>query len=280
MMKKLVILTNILFFSVQLYALIDFEIIIPTYNNQEWCIQNIESVVNQTYPHWHATIIVDCASDITAALIKNYITDNDLDDKITLILNEKRRGALANIYFAAQKCQPHKVICLLDGDDWFADDQVLEYYNKIYETYDIWLTYGQFVSWPSGSKGWCVPYEIETIEQNNFRSVRDMPSHCRTFYAWLFRKIDLYDLLYENKFFTMTWDQAIMFPLIEMAGERHLHVSRVTYVYNESNPLNDHKIDEELQKFLAEYIRKKERYSRLKYSYKPNKDKIKIKRRP
>ena len=45
--------------------------------------------MQQTYPHWHATIIVDCATDSTAELLSEYIIRYDLQDQVTLIVNQK-----------------------------------------------------------------------------------------------------------------------------------------------------------------------------------------------
>lgn len=244
---------------------IEWEIIIPSYNNQEWCIQNIESVVNQTYPYWHATIIVDAATDATEALLSEYITTHGLEDKITLIVNSKNKGALANIYYAATTCPSHKVIGLLDGDDWFKHNQVLEYVSTLYEQEDIWMTYGQFELWPDNRIGHCRPYSQEVILKNAFRQVYGLlPSHFRTFYAWLFQRIEKKDLLYKRKFFPVTWDMAIMFPLIEMAGEHHKCITQVLYVYNVANPLNDFKEHTLLQAQLDQLIRSKKRYEPLK----------------
>lgn len=275
-MKKIFILTLFCFLNLTATVYPEFEIIIPTYNNEEWCIKNLESLARQDYPHWHATIIVDCATDRTAELLDDYIEEHNLCDKITLIVNKIRQGALANIYYAAAACPPHKIICLFDGDDWLAHNQVLRYYAYFYDHFDIWLTYGQFMSWPARMYGWCEAYPEDIIKNNRFRQYPPLPSHFRTFYAWLFQKIKLEDLLYEGQFYKMTWDQAIMYPLIEMAGERHLFVPRITYIYNESNPINDHKVDNTLQTRLAQIIRSKPPYARLDYTYPPNKTKKSI----
>ena len=209
--------------------------------------------------------------------MREYIEKNNLKNKITLIINSERKGALANIYYAAMRCPGHKVICLYDGDDWLAGNDVLAYLADLYNTYDIWLTYGQFMLWPARIPGWCAPFHPQIIKNNMFRNMPNIPSHLRTFYAWLFHKINLQDLLHEGNFYTMTWDQAIMYPLIEMAGERHYFVSKILYVYNDSNPINDHKVNVQLQRDLARIIRSKERYQRLDYKYPANKGKKKIK---
>ncbi len=61
----------------------------------------------------------------------------------------------------------------------------------------------------------------------------------------------------------MTWDQAIMFPMIEMAGERHAFINSVNYLYNTTTNLNDNKVDPELQRNLEQYIRSLPPYKRL-----------------
>src|ERR1700741_54592 len=101
-----------LFITLPLVAkpLIEFELVVPTYNNEKWCIQNLKSLEKQTYPLWHATIIVDCATDKTATLIQDYIDKKNLHSKVNLIINEKRKGAMANIYHAVTACAPHKVV--------------------------------------------------------------------------------------------------------------------------------------------------------------------------
>lgn len=250
--------------SFSLRAAVQWEIIIPTYNNEKWCIQNIKSLVNQTYPHWHASVIVDCATDNTERLLRRYISKHQLQDKITLTVNTENKGALSNIYYAATACAPHKVIGLLDGDDWLAHDYVLEKLSKIYEKEDVWMTFGQFELWPENRIGHCRPYPKEIIKNNSFRYLHGLlPSHFRTFYAWLFQLIDKKDLLYQDKFFPVAWDMAMMFPMIEMAGKHQKCISEVLYIYNIDNPLNDFKLYTSLQAELDRYIRAKKRYKPL-----------------
>jgi hypothetical protein len=61
----------------------------------------------------------------------------------------------------------------------------------------------------------------------------------------------------------MTWDQAMMFPMIEMAGERHQFIPDIMYIYNDENTISDHYVSKQLQAYLAQIIRKKNRYKRL-----------------
>ena len=254
---------SLLFIVTSCCSVVEFELIIPTYNNEAWCIKNIDILAHQTYPHWHATVVSDASTDTTHIQLAEYIETHNLQDKITLIVNSERHGALYNIVSVARGLPGNKVICLYDGDDFLAHENVLLYYAYLYDTYNVWLTYGQFRSLCSRAMGFCTPYNAETISNNQFRSTQNIPSHFRTFYAWLFQKIPEDVLKKDGEFYQMTWDQAIMFPLIEMAGERHLCIPQVTYIYNDSNPINDHKVDSKLQSALARQIRTRPKFQRL-----------------
>jgi hypothetical protein len=61
----------------------------------------------------------------------------------------------------------------------------------------------------------------------------------------------------------MTWDMVMMFPMIEMAGERHRFISDIMYIYNEANDISDHYVSRQLQAHLAQVVKKKPRYKRL-----------------
>ena len=92
--------------------------------------------------------------------------------------------------------------------------------------------------------------------RQSFRPVKDGPPHLRTFYAWLFKAIRLEDLCYNGKFAIMTRDLAMMFPMIEMANGHFNYISDALYIYNENNPISEHRIRFEFQTNLSSYFRK------------------------
>jgi hypothetical protein len=64
-------------------------------------------------------------------------------------------------------------------------------------------------------------------------------------------------------FYLMAWDQAMMFPMLEMSGHRAKFVSDILYIYNAANPINDSKVNRQLQQHLETVIRSQKRYERL-----------------
>jgi glycosyltransferase involved in cell wall biosynthesis len=240
-------------------------ILITSYNNIRWVENNLRSVAMQKYSNYRVIFIDDCSIDDTAEKAKALIANSSLENRTTFISNPTRIGALENIYNGVYLCKDDEIIISLDGDDWFSDCRVLSKINEIYSASDIWLTHGTLIEYPNNNVSWCIPVPTDLVEKNLFRTYR-CPSHLRTFYAWLFKKIDVNDLMHEGEFFPMTWDQAMMFPMIEMAAERHAFISDVVYVYNVANSINDNKVDPSLQNRLEAIIRAMPPYSRLEKS--------------
>ncbi|MES2199485.1 MAG: glycosyltransferase family A protein, partial [Chlamydiota bacterium] len=245
-------------------------IVIPSYNNIDWYRNNLDLVLRQDYTNYRVIYINDCSSDKTGEHVEETVkqfTDDyqvisfdavydehisvstkafgDLINKekhfFTLVNNKYRRGCLlANLYPAVCSSQDEEIIVTVDGDDWLPHTNVLKEVNVFYASGDVWLTHGRFIEYPGNGSNWSLKIPEEVIKQNGFRQYR-LPSHLRTFYSWLFKKIQLKDLLYNGKFFPMTGDMAMMFPMIEMAGERHAYSESINYVYNMANPINDNK---------------------------------------
>lgn len=238
-------------------------IVIPSYNNSRWCKTNLGSVFAQNYTNYHVIYIDDCSSDDTYDLVKTCIKEAGQEHRVTLLRNSDRHGALYNLYHAIHSLPDRAIVATLDGDDWFKSTDVLATINQAYSDPNVWLTYGQFEEFPRGSLGICHPMPDYIIANKSYRKENWFTSHLRTFYAGLFKRIDKRDLMHEGEFLSVTWDQAFMFPMLEMADGRIKFIDKIMYVYNQANPLNDFK--QHLRKQLAfeRMIRRKESYEPL-----------------
>lgn len=237
-----------------------FVIVVPSYKNEQWCIKNIESCLNQEYEHYRVIFTDDASPDKTFDLVSAYVKQSPKADKVTLIRNATRIGALANLYNMIHSCDDDEIILTLDGDDWLAHNQVLNVMAGHYANEHVWMTYGQYQNFPDGGRGVAEQYPEKIIQNNAFRSYRWCASHLRTFYSWLFKNIRKEDLYYENKFMEMTWDLGMMFPMLEMSGKHSKFISDVLYIYNLTNPINDHKVNKGLQQRLDHIMRTRPKY--------------------
>jgi len=212
-------------------------VVIPSYNNARWYKQNLDSIFKQKYCNYRVIYIDDCSTDGTYELVREYVNAAGQADRVTLIRNETNRGIFANHYRAVHMCDDYEIVLNVDGDDWLYDDQVFNKVNQAYTDSNVWLTYGQFKSWPENKAGFCKRSPKHVIERNAYRDFTWRASHMRTFYAWLFKRIKLKDCLHEGYMYRLCADMVMMYPMLEMAGSKHLHVmDDLLYVYNESEP--------------------------------------------
>ena len=158
-------------------------------------------------------------------------------------------------------CDDWDIVVNVDGDDWFAHPLVLQKINKVYQDPNVWITWGQFKHWPKAKIGGCRPM----LNTHNVRKDAWISSHLRTFYAWLFKKIDIRDLLDESgEFIYAAADFAIMMPMLEMAGPEHRKfIPDILYIYNRANALNVNKVNKERVQNCSKFIRSKKPYEEL-----------------
>lgn len=237
-----------------------FVVVVPSYNNSSFYKRNLDSIFSQNYGNFRVIYIDDASTDGTGELVRRYIEQAGLNNRIALIQNRKRVGALANKYKGAWLCAPDEIYVDLDGDDWFAHEDVLQRLNQEYANPEVWVTYGQFIYYPSGAPGWAAQVPEEVIVSNSFREYTWVTTALRTFYAGLFQKIKRKDLLHEGAFFPMAGDLAFMFPVVEMAGSHSRFIPDILYVYNVTTMIHDVVTDPEYQKQLGWLIRERQRY--------------------
>lgn len=240
-----------------------FVIVIPSYKNSEWCEKNIQSTIDQNYDKYRVIFIDDCSPDDTFDKVLNVVNSSNKKNKFTLIKNTIRNGALCNLYNAIHSCDDDEIIVTLDGDDWLANSDVLNKLNEVYNSGDIWMTYGQYQNYPDNGIGISQQVPDHIINSNGYRQYAWCSSHLRTFYTWLFKQIKDEDLKYEGQFAPTAWDCTMQFPMLEMSGHHAKFIPDVLYIYNLINPINDHKVNRDFQKKLELYYRAQPRYNKL-----------------
>ena len=106
---------------------IRFSIIIAAYNIEDYIQRAIQSVVEQTFENYELIIVNDGSTDNTEAKILEY---SNKYEKILYInhMKNKKMGTARNTAFRASKGE---YIIYLDGDDYFAEDDVLQRLNDL-----------------------------------------------------------------------------------------------------------------------------------------------------
>jgi glycosyltransferase involved in cell wall biosynthesis len=243
----------------KLSAEVKFNIIIPVYNSEKYIPKCIASVLAQDYENYHVYIINDASTDLTGK-ISDVIQEHN-PDRITVIHNTENQGAVHNQITTIKKyCDPESVIMLLDGDDWLANDPaIFNKYNAIYQS-GAQYTYGSCWSLADNIPLIAQPYPPEVLANKTYRDYKfnwNMPyPHLRTFVTNLVT--DLPDSVFQDNqgnWYGPGGDNATFYNIIEQADPEHVVcIPDVVYVYNDTNPLNDYKVNGEKQNNTANEI--------------------------
>lgn len=238
-----------------------FTILIPAYNCEKWVERNLDSALKQKYNNYDIVYVDDCSTDNTLQIAKRI--QEKSSKKFTIVSNKENKKALYNLYENIKKSKDNSVIVTLDGDDFLANDLVLDYLNKVYTENDCWLTAGSYVQ---NDNYRVVSPSVDNDYWNN--NIRRMPwsfSHLRTFKKELFMKIKKQDLLdVDGEFYKCTFDRAMMYPMVEMAGkDRIVLIKKALYVYNRFNPLSVDRVHRNNQLRIEALLNNKPQYKRI-----------------
>jgi glycosyltransferase involved in cell wall biosynthesis len=235
-------------------------IVTTLYNAENYIEQCIGSIMGQSFKNFKCYITDDLSTDNSVSIVKKLIAD---DDRFILIENTEKLyqpGNYDQVIRNNKNINDNDVIIEIDGDDWLPNSKTLEKIHQVYQDDNVWITNGSF-KYSNGANGFSSKQKLD----ENLRQSRMTCSHMRTWRAFLWRKINQDDLKDENgEYWKVTGDLAFMFPMLEMSGDEHYKfIEDITYVYNEQNPINDHKVDLGLVNEIANKIRAMKPYKKL-----------------
>jgi glycosyltransferase involved in cell wall biosynthesis len=235
-------------------------IILTTFYNAEDYIEKcVGSILGQNFSDFKCYLIDDMSTDSSVDKIKNMIEG---DDRFSLIINTEKKYKTLNFVdvLKDENISDDEIVVEIDGDDWLPSSSVLSRINNAYSDDKVWITNGSF-KYASGQMG----FSSQQINFDNLRFERFTASHLRTWKVFLWRKIKNEDHKdSQGNYLTINADLAYMLPMLEMAGSEHYKfLPEVNLIYNDLNPINDHKVNLELVNKIANEIRRKPKYNKL-----------------
>lgn len=236
-------------------------VVTPTYNAEKWIGKCIESVATQDYDNWRMVVIDDNSTDGTLQVAHDAATKFGRS-RVLLVRNETNMGAVRNHIDNIRRFAVNgEIVMLVDGDDALvADNQIFQMYNNLYDG-TTEFTYGSCWSMVDNIPLIAQPYPEAVKKNRAYRQHKfawNMPyTHLRTFDA---------RLLLENEddspfkdddgnWFKAGGDGATFYTLIERANPEYVKVvTDIVYLYNDTSPINDYKINGDEQTRTANKI--------------------------
>ncbi|MBX7067318.1 MAG: glycosyltransferase [Parachlamydiales bacterium] len=175
-----------------------FVIVVYAHNQSSWCKRTLRSIFEQDYDHYRIVMIDDASVDGTDEMAKNFIVDNNQDEKVIFIRNDTYLGPVASLYRVIDNCLDREIVIPMDAKDWFTTPNVLGKLNMAYQNPDVWM-----------ATGWAIEYPAYRIREEG---------GLNSYYAALFKEIRLQDLFSKGRFATHV--KAYLGPIKNLAGGR------------------------------------------------------------
>ena len=230
-----------------------FAIVIVGRNNGAFLEKTLKSVFSQKYENFRLIYIDDASNDGSFEMARDLVLESGFLTQVTLVQNGEILGPVANLFRAVEVCEEEEIVVVLNGEDRLAHEWVLDRLNRYYANPDLWLTFGQYVEYPTFKEGDCRP-----LEGNEFRSAPFTASHLKTFYAALFKQLREYDLTYQGKYVSAAAEMTYMIPLLEMAKDHSQFLPEILYL-----SLSQPEENQELQAKIEKHIRTQDPYRPL-----------------
>jgi len=263
---------------------------------------NIEILKQQDYTNFEVYFGDDLSTDNSCEVIEENIKG---DPRFHLIKHTEKLFSMGNIDKTITAAAPNDedVIVLIDGDDKLSTGKVLSYLKDIYEEKDCLMTYGQYSV--SGIKNQSYSdYPSWVKKLNLFRLVKWQASHLKTFKYKLWTKVEKRDLTITKEEFKsvliktflmgklVTWyhfkkvnysdlvtedynyarrcsDKLLTSPMLELAGDKAIHIDEVLYHYNRQGIHNFGNSNKKwAQRFIRQSVWLKPRYKKINFGTK------------
>jgi len=215
-----------------------FIILVCSYNNEKWVKNNLDSVLCQTYPNWVVVYYNAASTDKTHELAKEYASK---DPRIHLYTTPERQMKTWFLQHLPdyETILDNDVVCILDGDDFLANEEVLYYMDEVYNKTNCWMTYGGMTVWKGGNSTE-EPYPqnseapMEVKRDKLYRRDAWRYSHFRTYRGFLWNRIKKEDWMSGGQY-VMIEDLMTMYPCMEMCPPHKVfRIDQTVYILNYS----------------------------------------------
>lgn len=209
-----------------------FVFILHTGKNPVSIEQNLQSILSQKYDHYRIIILHALDQQSQLQTLKQLAARENKLHMLTFLESPDSMITIETFRQAVATCQDDEIIVQIESHDWLAHEHVLAKLNETHKnSNEIWLTYSQYLEYPSYRKGDQEPYIKRMLRNRKSRKVPFLSSHFKTYYAGLFKQIKP-----DPKF---TYKRALdrenidlyMLPMVEVAKNHIRFIDDVLYIH-------------------------------------------------
>lgn len=118
------------------------DIVLPVYNSEDFILDTLQSIINQTYKKWRIIIIDDNSNDSSVDIINRFIKKNLSQKRIIFIKNKKNRGQAFSRNLALKYCSS-EFVAFIDSDDTWQKNKLKKQIKFMLKN-DLFFSYSDY----------------------------------------------------------------------------------------------------------------------------------------
>ncbi|MBM3191102.1 MAG: glycosyltransferase family 2 protein [Chlamydiae bacterium] len=207
-----------------------FVVVIFSDEEDPFCEKNLASIFDQSYDNFRIVYLDSGPGENNYRKAKRWIEESGYQDRVTFVKNATEGELFSAFYEVVQGCRDEEVVVHLESTDWLVDDAVLEKLNRAYKDPDVWLTYGEYLEYPSLKKQELEPVINRTLRDFKAAKTPWMLSHLKTYYAGVLKQMVPTSEGLQDKA-SSSEDKMLMLSLLKI-GKWHVRfIPEVLYVH-------------------------------------------------
>jgi|JI9StandDraft_1071089.scaffolds.fasta_scaffold18200_2 hypothetical protein len=195
---------------------------------------NLHSILSQKYDRYRIVYFLPKTEEALIEKLQLISIATGKREAISFVQLSSPLPTIDILRKAVESCKNEEVIVQLSVTDWLAHDNVLSLLNQAYNSGEnIWLTYSEYLSYPSYQKGNLQPYIKRMFASYFHPKTPWLSSTFRTYYAGLFKQINPDFQVSHKKNLALDSLDLYMVPMVDNA-KTHIHfIKEALYIHPE-----------------------------------------------
>lgn len=194
---------------------------------------NIQSIFTQKYDHYRVLLLYSNVHKEELQKVKQLAAKENKLHLVTFFESPDEIITLDSFCEAINSCDDNEIVIQIHSHDWLAHENVL---NRLNETHhsspEIWLTYSQYLEYPSYRKGDEETYRKKMLRNRHSRKIPYLSAHLKTYYAGLFKQIHPDPKFTYKRALERETIDLYLLPMVEVAKNHIQFIDDVLYIHN------------------------------------------------
>jgi hypothetical protein len=208
-----------------------FVVVLYPPHDAKGCEQSLTSVLKQEYDKYRIVILHEGMSESEIEKVKLLAARENKSHLLTIISPKDGVVNIDAFREVIEGCKDDEIVVQLECSDWLAHEKVLEKLNQVYSSNsEIWLTYAQYMEYPSYKKGSNQPYVKRLLRDRYSKKTPWLASRLKTYYARVFKQLKTQTTPLYGRSLLRDGLDPYMLPMVDLSKNHIRFIEDVLFV--------------------------------------------------